>query len=75
MEDPKCTKYYETFPDYLYGGHHIVYYKISDVREYTNMCGKNAKDFEQKEVQVKERPKDSWWKLIQDFFNTPYMLR
>jgi len=75
IEGAECSKYYESFPDYLNGGNHLIFYKINDVRGNESMCGKYAKDFEQKEVQVQEKPKNSWRKLIWDFFNPPYMLR
>jgi hypothetical protein len=55
-DDAECGKYYQLVPDYLNGGWYRIYRKIDEVRDDDSVCGRDAKDFEQKEVKAR-----SWW--------------
>jgi|688.fasta_scaffold94620_4 hypothetical protein len=67
-----CQKHYVEELDYIKGIVYAVDMVCIEVRKDKSLCGRNGKDFEQRENPLEEdKPKSTWWHLkqmIKEFF-------
>ena len=67
-----CQKHYVEELDYIKGIVYAVDMICIEVRKDESLCGRNGKDFEQREDPIEDdKPKSTWWhfkQMIKEFF-------